>query len=471
MTRSSLWRALTVLTLSATFIAPAYATGGSSHCTPTPEGLAQELNAILAAPAPITDDKVDFNSYTRANGDNDGDGVKNKYDAFPNESRDHKDTDGDGVGDNLDHFPEDPKEWFDSDCDGKGDNSDDTYDGPGIVSKASWFSSDGRYGTNVKFTIVMTPDKVAHIKLKVKLTGKRDSKREAEWEKEVEEMWSNDRMKLDLEYVSSGGDVSVHVSRGDGRTNSGHYYTGDNGATIAHETGHLLGLNDEYHDSSDRDRLIGEEDSLMRWQWNKPKVYQRHVDQILANFDCDNARKATEDDIDPSWAQASTGTGGDTSTDDTGTDTTGTHTHTHTHAHDEETEETARERAQVHPPDGTSKYLASRQSYQDSFVRVDGEDTFMVHANGEWWTWQQTLSNGSVSVVHPQTGETAEFETSELSEVVADEETVVEETVVEDTGVQEETTNETSTETGVQTDSKVRRRGLFRRWRDRRFRR
>jgi len=417
-----------------------------------PQGFAQELNAILAAPAPITNDKVDFNSYTRSNGDNDGDGVKNKYDAFPNEARDHKDTDGDGVGDNLDHFPKDPKEWLDSDCDGKGDNSDDKYDGAGIVSKASWYSGDGRYGQTVKFTMVMTPDKVAHIKLKVTLAGKRDSKREAEWEKEVEEIWSNDRMKLDLEYVSSGGDVSVHVSRGEGHTNSGHYYTGDSGVTIAHETGHLLGLNDEYHDSSDRDRLIGEENSLMRWHWNKPKVYKRHIDQILASFDCDKARKATKDDIDPSWAQSSTGTAGETSTDDTGTDTDAG-----------EDDETTREPTKVSPLEGTSKYLASRQSYQDSFVRVDGEDTFMVHANGEWWVWEETLSDGSVSVEHPQTGETTTFEADELSEVVANEETVVEETVVEDT------TNDSAAGTGssVRTDTPVRRRGLFRRWRDR----
>ena len=56
--------------------------------------------------------------------DNDGDGVSNAEDAFPDDPTETEDSDGDGVGDNLDVFPLDVGEHIDSDGDGVGDNSD-----------------------------------------------------------------------------------------------------------------------------------------------------------------------------------------------------------------------------------------------------------------------------------------------------------------------------------------------------------
>lgn len=56
--------------------------------------------------------------------DNDGDGVPNDSDAFPNDPSEQVDSDGDGVGDNADVFPNDPSEQGDSDGDGVGDNAD-----------------------------------------------------------------------------------------------------------------------------------------------------------------------------------------------------------------------------------------------------------------------------------------------------------------------------------------------------------
>lgn len=44
------------------------------------------------------------------NGDDDGDGVNNVDDAFPNDPTETQDSDGDGVGDNADAFPNDPSE-------------------------------------------------------------------------------------------------------------------------------------------------------------------------------------------------------------------------------------------------------------------------------------------------------------------------------------------------------------------------
>jgi hypothetical protein len=56
--------------------------------------------------------------------DDDGDGVPDTSDAFPNDASETLDTDGDGVGDNADVFPDDASETLDDDGDGVGDNAD-----------------------------------------------------------------------------------------------------------------------------------------------------------------------------------------------------------------------------------------------------------------------------------------------------------------------------------------------------------
>jgi hypothetical protein len=69
------------------------------------------------------------------------------FDSFPDESTQWIDTDGDGFGDNptgnnSDAFPSDPDEWLDSDDDGVGDNedTDDDNDGlPDVWEKAYGF--------------------------------------------------------------------------------------------------------------------------------------------------------------------------------------------------------------------------------------------------------------------------------------------------------------------------------------------
>jgi hypothetical protein len=83
-----------------------------------------------------------------------------------------------------------------------------------------------------------------------------------------------------------------------------------------------------------------------------------------------------------------------------------------------ETGGTVATRTQVEPPQGASKYKASRRAYQDAFVRLDDADTFLVHADGDWWRWRETLSGDRVSVVHQRTGEKRTFSPDELSEVV-----------------------------------------------------
>lgn len=88
-------------------------------------------------------------------GDDDGDGVANAEDLFPNNPKESADTDMDGVGDNADDdadgdgikngadgFPMDPKEWADTDGDGVGDNADDDTDGDGVPNADDAFPKD-----------------------------------------------------------------------------------------------------------------------------------------------------------------------------------------------------------------------------------------------------------------------------------------------------------------------------------------
>ena len=94
---------------------------------------------------------INLNWDFTPNPDNDGDGVPDNEDDFPNDPTETNDTDGDGVGDNADVFPNDPAETIDTDGDGIGNNADvfpndptetiDT-DGDGIGNNADVFPND-----------------------------------------------------------------------------------------------------------------------------------------------------------------------------------------------------------------------------------------------------------------------------------------------------------------------------------------
>jgi hypothetical protein len=68
--------------------------------------------------------------------DDDGDGVPNEFDAFPNDANETSDSDGDGLGDNTDAFPFDSSETIDTDNDGIGNNADDDDDNDGFTDSA-----------------------------------------------------------------------------------------------------------------------------------------------------------------------------------------------------------------------------------------------------------------------------------------------------------------------------------------------
>ena len=87
-----------------------------------------------------------------SDGDSDGDGFADDFDAFPTNSSEWADSDSDGVGDNSDVFPTNSSEWADSDSDGVGDNSDvfptnssewadSDSDGVGDNSDLCWYTN------------------------------------------------------------------------------------------------------------------------------------------------------------------------------------------------------------------------------------------------------------------------------------------------------------------------------------------
>ena len=250
------------------------------------------LGALLAKPSPPRgqeQDQVDESAYDDPTGDNDGDGYINSDDAFPNDERAWDDTDGDGFGDQVDAFPDNPEEWRDSDCDGVGDNEDEAFDGGPKTASVAYESSDGVYWQDVAFDMRMNPDGTLNIHLKVQLDGHRDADMERRWEAFVEETWTSadEKFALDLDFVSEGGHTQVTVIDGEGHSDSGTYFTAEDDLVIAHEISHHLGLNDEYEDEADPDRLIGEEDSLLRINWDDARLYPRHFAFVRKHWRCD----------------------------------------------------------------------------------------------------------------------------------------------------------------------------------------
>lgn len=72
----------------------------------------------------LDNDKANFSLVINRADDQDGDGIADDKDDFPDDPAEWRDSDGDGVGDNKDAFPNDPEETHDSDGDGVGDNKD-----------------------------------------------------------------------------------------------------------------------------------------------------------------------------------------------------------------------------------------------------------------------------------------------------------------------------------------------------------
>jgi len=341
----------------------------------------------------------DESSYNNRSGDNDGDTIRNRDDRFPNDPRTWRDSDLDGVGDAVDHFPKNAKEWFDSDADGIGDNSDKEFTGKARQMSLDKYMGDGVYGQQVRYDMLMRPDKTINIKLRVRLSGARNAKTEASWEKKCEEMWSQGGINLDIQWVDSQEEAhkTVSVSRGSGRANSAHWYSEDDSLTVAHEVGHLLGLNDEYQDGNDSDRLIGESDSVMRVVWGKPRPYPRHIEWIKRFWDPKKSKPVIDSLKSDSKEKKE-----DVAVEDT----------------DEKKQDTASVET-VTAPAGYQKYLASQNSYRECFAKSLTDNQYIASHRGVWLTWVENIDESTLKMRDPTSGQELIVKAAELAVVKA----------------------------------------------------
>jgi len=387
-------RAILLVLFSALVSAAARAHEEGPGCVPHGETVHSIYALLVGAPPEAERDGVSPTSYNSGRGDNDGDGVRNDQDAFPNDRLTRRDSDGDGWGDAVDAFPEDPEEWFDSDADGTGDNADSSFDGPPRLVEIRSRMSDGVYGQSIGFDMYMSPDGHITVITRVRISGVRDQELMAMWEKASEEMWSTDDITFDLQWVSSGQHTTVTVRRGDGRSNARLFYTTDTGHVIAHEMGHHLGLNDEYTDSRDPHRLIGEKDSIMRATWGSPQAYPRHIKAIRQFWNTQESEEA------PEWRRPG--------------------------ADQEEIEEeggdgdqqVVTERREISCPEGYSPHLASGAAWRDAFCKQDGGGAYITYAHGQWWRWVKSVDSGTLQVADLQSGAQRTIAASDLARVV-----------------------------------------------------
>lgn len=107
----------------------------------------------------VIDSMDDFPNEPTQQTDSDGDGFGDNPqgangDMFPNNPEQHADTDGDGYGDNQnglngDMFPDNNEQWTDTDMDGYGDNTNGLMGDKFIDDATQWNDSDGDgYGDN-----------------------------------------------------------------------------------------------------------------------------------------------------------------------------------------------------------------------------------------------------------------------------------------------------------------------------------
>jgi peptidoglycan hydrolase-like protein with peptidoglycan-binding domain len=122
-------------------------------------------------------------------------------------------------------------------------------------------------GMTSRYTWEIKADEI-HVVSKVKFTGNTPK---ATWPGFVTSAWNKFKavktgteealnISFELKPVASGEDNSVKVTPGEGRANAGEWFLGDTDEanTIAHEYGHLVGLQDEYQlTAADYERTTG----------------------------------------------------------------------------------------------------------------------------------------------------------------------------------------------------------------------
>jgi hypothetical protein len=124
------------------------------------------------------------------------------------------------------------------------------------------------------------------------------------WEQAVEQAWTNKfpirrtsgpcrcesyRVRVDLQWVTSGEHHTVRVRTGSGRADMTNWFITGTGGTAAHEVGHMFGNPDEYPDPACPSRVASNDGSIMRSSQTgtvRPRHYQGFADWISRQTCC-----------------------------------------------------------------------------------------------------------------------------------------------------------------------------------------
>ena len=126
------------------------------------------------------------------------------------------------------------------------------------------------------------------------------------WEPAIEQAWT-DQFALvlnrgrclcrdyrlatfDVQWVQSGEHHSVAVHSGSGRADMGNWFLNNTGGTAAHEVGHMIGNVDEYPDDNCPNRVLSNDNSIMRTSQSgvaRPRHYQSFATWISNRTCCD----------------------------------------------------------------------------------------------------------------------------------------------------------------------------------------
>lgn len=127
--------------------------------------------------------------------------------------------------------------------------------------EGSEFVIEGRYAWRI-----LDADRKLKVTVNMRFTHHPSHPKIASWMADITKMWNNkfvmaDRADpsraydLEFEPVANGSppDATIKVTVGNGRSNAGEFFTGDNDHRMApHEFGHLLGLADEYNNPEEQ---------------------------------------------------------------------------------------------------------------------------------------------------------------------------------------------------------------------------
>ncbi len=123
------------------------------------------------------------------------------------------------------------------------------------------------------------------------------------WEQAVEQTWSNRfairrtsgpcrcesyRVRVDLQWVTSGEHHAVRVRSGSGRADMSNWFVTDSGGTAAHEVGHMFGNPDEYTDPACPGRTVTSDGSIMQTTAGavRPRHYREFAEWISTQTCC-----------------------------------------------------------------------------------------------------------------------------------------------------------------------------------------